>query len=142
MSIFNTNKSASILKPITPDPSKNSFTEQISKSVSKKPTIAETLSSKLSGIKSIGQTFSPSQQTTSSSSISSVTPGDGGVMIIKILLIVLIIVFLAYNLYLYFYEKTDIFRSHRDSLFIRLMAKNCPVFTMIIYTFVYNKSLL
>ena len=87
MSIFNTNKSASILKPITPDPSKNSFTEQISKSVSKKPTIAETLSSKLSGIKSIGQTFSPSQQKSASPIITSTQPNDGGVMIIKILLI-------------------------------------------------------
>ena len=111
MSIFNTNKSASILKPITPDPSKNSFTEQISKSVSKKPTIAETLSSKLSGIKSIGQTFSPSQQNSASPIMTSAQSNDGGVMIIKILLIVLIIVFLAYNLYLYFYEKTDIFRK-------------------------------
>ena len=87
MSIFNTNKSASILKPITPDPTKNSFTEQIAKSVSKKPTIAETLSSKLSGIKSIGQTFSPTQEISSSPTMVSMNNNDGGVMIIKILLI-------------------------------------------------------
>ena len=31
MSIFNTNKTASIMQPITPDPTKNSFTEKISK---------------------------------------------------------------------------------------------------------------
>jgi len=111
MSIFNTNNSASILKPITPDPTKNSFTEKISQSVSKKPTITETLSSKLSGIKSIGQTFSPNQTNSSSMSMTSMTSNEGGVMIIKILLIVLIIVFLAYNLYLYFYEGTDIFRK-------------------------------
>ena len=106
MSIFNTNKTASIMQPITPDPTKNSFTEKISKSVSRKPTFAETLSSKLSGIKSIKETFSPTQQTSIQEPSS-----DGGVMIVKVLLIVLLIVFLAYNLYLYFYEKTDILQK-------------------------------
>ena len=102
MSIKNS-KIPSIMKPITPDPSKNTFTEKISRTISKKPTVAETLSSKLSGIKSIGQTFSPTQ-------VSSV-PSDDGVMIIKILLILLMISFLAYNAYLYFYEGTDIFQK-------------------------------
>lgn len=102
MSIFESKKTPSIMKPITPDPSKNSFTEKISRTISKKPTVTETISSKLSGIKSIGQTFSPTQGS---------TPSDDGVMVIKILLIVLAIAFLAYNAYLYFYEGTDIFQK-------------------------------
>ena len=102
MSIKNS-KIPSIMKPITPDPSKNTFTEKISRTISKKPTVAETLSSKLSGIKSIGETFSPTQ-------ISS-PPSNDGVMIINILLILFIISFLAYNAYLYFYEGTDIFQK-------------------------------
>ena len=102
MSIKNS-KIPSIMKPITPDPSKNTFTEKISRTISKKPTVAETLSSKLSGIKSIGETFSPTQVSSA--------PSDDGVMIIKILLILLMISFLAYNAYLYFYEGTDIFQK-------------------------------
>ena len=60
MSIKNS-KTPSIMRNITPDPSRNSFTEKISRTVSRKPTVAESLSSKLSGIKSIGETFSPAQ---------------------------------------------------------------------------------
>ena len=107
MSIKNS-KTPSIMRNITPDPSRNSFTEKISRTVSKKPTVAESLSSKLSGIKSIGQTFSPAQGTTSPMQIS---PSDDGVMIVKVLLIVAVIAFLAYNAYLYFYEGTDIFQK-------------------------------
>ena len=102
MNISESKKIPSIMKPITPDPSKNTFTERISRTISKKPTVTESLSSKLSGIKSIGQTFSPTQDP---------TPSGDGVMVIKILLIVLAIAFLAYNAYLYFYERTDIFQK-------------------------------
>lgn len=102
MNISESKKIPSIMKPITPDPSKNTFTERISRTISKKPTVTESLSSKLSGIKSIGQTFSPTQDS---------TPSGDGVMVIKILLIVLAIAFLAYNAYLYFYERTDIFQK-------------------------------
>tara|TARA_Y100000591_G_C21805039_1_gene684330 strand:+ start:883 stop:1548 length:666 start_codon:yes stop_codon:yes gene_type:complete len=94
------------MRNITPDPSKNSFTEKISRTVSKKPTVAESLSSKLSGIKSIGETFTQSQQQNNT-----ITPNDSGIKIIGILLIILIVTFLAYNAYLYFYEGTDIFQK-------------------------------
>ncbi len=97
-------KMPSIMKPITPDPTKNSFTEKISRTISKKPTVAETIASKFSGVKSIGQTFSPSNEPIGS-------PRNDGVMIVMILLIVLIIAFLAYNAYLYYYEGTDIFQK-------------------------------
>ena len=79
MSIKNS-KIPSIMRNITPDPSRNSFTEKISRTVSKKPTITESLSSKLSGIKSIGQTFSPVQ---GSASPMQMSPADDGVMIVK-----------------------------------------------------------
>ena len=107
MSIQNS-KMPSIMRNITPDPSRNSFTEKISRTISKKPTITESLSSKLSGIKSIGETFSPLQETRSPMQI---TPNDNGVMIVKVILIVAVILFLAYNAYLYFYEGTDIFQK-------------------------------
>ena len=107
MSIKNS-KTPSIMRNITPDPSRNSFTEKISRTVSRKPTVAESLSSKLSGIKSIGQTFSPAQGTSSPMQTSS---SDDGVMIVKVILIVGIIAFLAYNAYLYFYEGTDILQK-------------------------------
>ncbi len=96
------------MRNITPDPSRNSFTEKISRTVSRKPTVAESLSSKLSGIKSIGQTFSPAQGTASPMQMS---PADDGVMIVKVILIIGIIAFLAYNAYLYFYEGTDILQK-------------------------------
>jgi len=102
MSIFESNNTNSIMKNITPDPSKNSFTEKISKTISRKPTVTDKLASNFSGIKSsISQTFSPIE-----------SPTDNGVNIIKILLIVLIIAFLTYNIYLYFYEGTDIFQKY------------------------------
>ena len=102
MSIFESNNKNSIMKNITPDPTKNSFTEKISRTISRKPTVTDKLASNFSGIKSsISQTFSPT-----------VSPTDNGVNIIKILLIVLIIAFLTYNTYLYFYEGTDIFQKY------------------------------
>lgn len=102
MSIFESNNKNSIMKNITPDPTKNSFTEKISRTVSRKPTVTDKLASNFSGIKSsISQTFSPIE-----------SPTDNGVNIIKILLIVLIIAFLTYNTYLYFYEGTDIFQKY------------------------------
>ena len=102
MSIFESNNKNSIMKNITPDPTKNSFTEKISRTISRKPTVTDKLASNFSGIKSsISQTFSPTE-----------SPTDNGVNIIKILLIVLIIAFLTYNTYLYFYEGTDIFQKY------------------------------
>ena len=101
------------MKPITPDPTKNSFTEKISNTISgKKPTVTEQIASKLSGIKSLSQTFSPTVQQPSNSPIGSIlSPTNGGLSIIQISLIVLVILFLAYNVYLYFYEGTDILQK-------------------------------
>ena len=75
----------------------------------------------MSDMPSIMRTVTPSQSATPASisegaqSIAqsvkkSVTPvkNDGGVDIIKIILIVAIVGFLAYNLYLYFTEGTDV----------------------------------
>ena len=102
MNIFNSDTTPSIMKPVTPDPSKNSFTKKLSGTVSKSRSKTP-LESALSGVESIGETFSPTK-------VASIAP-DGGSNIIKILLIVSIVVFLAYNLYLFYYEKTDIFKK-------------------------------
>ena len=102
MNIFNSDTTPSIMKPVTPDPSKNSFTKKLSGTVSKSQSKTP-LKSALSGVESIGETFSPTK-------VASVVP-DGGSNIIKVLLIVSMVVFLAYNLYLFYYEKTDIFKK-------------------------------
>lgn len=110
MSIFNSKNTPSIMKPITPDPSKNSFTEKISNTISsKKPTVTEQIATKLSGIKSLSQTFSPTESNSQTGSIMSTT--NGGLSIIQMSLILIIILFLAYNVYLYFYEGTDILQK-------------------------------
>jgi len=65
-------------------------------------------------VPNIMKTVTPSPAVTRSPSInksvsnSMPLTSDGGGHIIKMLLIVFIIVFLGYNLYLYYYEKTDI----------------------------------
>lgn len=103
MSIFESKKTPSIMANITPDPASNSFTEKISRTISKKPTVTSKLASNFSDMQSsISQTFSPTVT----------PPSDNGVKIIKFLLIVLIIAFLGYNTYLYFYEGTDIFQKY------------------------------
>jgi hypothetical protein len=60
-----------------------------------------------------GQSASPASISERADSVAqsirkSVTPDDGGIDIIKMILIVAIVGFLAYNLYLYFTEGTDV----------------------------------